>query len=256
MIIKQISIIFLLLSLFFSGCSSSFNITQEYKSIIDQTSQTEHSEEDLDEFNDEFESEEEEESDPLRGYNIFMTNVNDKLYIYVLNPIATGYDYVMPVVAREGINNFFNNILYPVRFVNNVFQGKIYNAGEETGRFVINTTIGVLGIWDPAKKYFNLEAHQEDFGQTLGYWGVGGGYHIVLPFFGPSNMRDIFSMYPDSQVNPINYSDNSLVLTTFEKVNYTSLHLGEYESIKKDAVGLYPFLKDIYEQRRNQLIKE
>ncbi len=258
---KNITYILFIIIVLFSGCSDKSNVntpTVVKSEVID---------EELDGFDSEFEDEEEEESDPLRGYNIIMTDFNDGFYTHVFKPVAKGYNYVMPQVARKSVNNFFHNLMYPIRLVNNILQGKFANATEETGRFIVNTTVGLLGLFDPAKEYLEWEPHNEDFGQTLGHWGVGGGYHIVIPFLGPSNMRDMFSMYPDSLVNPVVYNDernynltknskDSTGVFVYEKLNYGSLHLGEYEALKKDAVDLYPFLKDIYEQRREQLIKE
>ncbi|MCK5110738.1 MAG: VacJ family lipoprotein [Arcobacteraceae bacterium] len=264
MIIRAIYFI-LTISILFTGCTNNSYIDKPSANTEQSITQ----DDELDEFSDEFEDEDiEEESDPFRGYNVFMTNFNDGFYIHVFDPVAKGYDYVLPEGARKSIKNFFHNLTYPVRMVNNILQGKFENAGEETGRFIVNTTVGILGFFDPAKEHFKLKPHNEDFGQTLGYWGVGSGYHIVLPFFGPSNMRDMLSMYPDSYVNPIVYNnennsinltnstDESLMLTAYQRLNDGSLKLGDYEELKKDAVELYPFLKDIYEQHRAKLIKE
>ncbi len=221
--------------------------------------------EDLDEFEAEFEEAKQEVSDPFEGYNRAMTTFNDALITWVLEPVGKGYAYVVPEAPRRGVRHFFHNLLYPIRFVNNVLQFKIKNAGEETVRFVTNTTIGILGFWDPAKEWFGLEPHEEDFGQTLGFYGVGSGPHIVLPFFGPSNLRDTFSMYPDNfldpvgQQKPIGQTDNYVTeygIRGFKAVNEVSLRQGEWESLKKDAIDFYPFLRDSYEQMRNKQIKE
>ena len=216
----------------------------------------------FDEFEDEFgDATEEEVFDPLEGYNRFMTGFNDKLYFWVLKPIAQCYRWIVPECVRRGVDRFFTNLLYPIRLVNNVLQLKFKNAGEETLRFVTNTTVGVLGFWDPAKEWFGLEAHDEDFGQTLGYWGVGPGPHVVLPFFGPSNIRDAFSMYPDTYyLDPktvyVEGIENQVGVFVFENVNEASLRIGEYESLKKDAFDLYLFLRDGYEQMRIKEIEE
>ena len=228
-------------------------------------------------FEDEFESAEKEIFDPLSGYNTVMTEFNDGFYVYVLDPVARGYEWVMPDLAQRGVKNFFHNLLFPIRFVNNALQLKPINAGEELFRFIINSTVGIFGLWDPAKEWFDLEAHEEDFGQTLGYYGVGGVFHIVLPFLGPSNLRDMFSLYPDMQMDPVYYVENRpynlpkkegeylgmsrqavqqsnlLILKT---VNQESLRIGQYENLKKDAIELYPFLRDVYEQNRAKLIEE
>lgn len=197
--------------------------------------------------------------DPLSGYNRFMTHVNDKLYLWVLKPVAKGFEFVIPEPGRLGINRCFKNVLFPVRFVNNLLQLKIKRAGIESARFGVNTTIGVLGFGDPAKTWLNLEAYDEDFGQTLGVYGVGTGFHLVLPIFGPSNVRDAIGMIPDYFLNPITYIDDFKYragIRAVGKFNYTSLHIGEYESIKKDAVDLYLFLRDAYEQNRQMKIEE
>ncbi len=232
--------------------------------------------EEFDEFEDEFGDDVATEVyDPLGGYNRFMTGFNDKLYFWVLKPVATGYSWVVPEFARRGINNFFKNIYYPVRLVNNVLQLKFKNAGEETLRFVTNSTIGLLGLWDPAKIWFGLEAHPEDFGQTFGVWGIGPGPHIVLPVLGPSNLRDTIGLAPQwIYLNPVNNistvsdlaglekieelekTETKLGILALERVNNTSLRLGEYESLKKDAIDFYPFLRDFYEQNRQRLIEE
>jgi phospholipid-binding lipoprotein MlaA len=230
-----------------------------------------------DEFEDEFAASEQEVFDPLSGYNRVMTGFNDRFYFFVLDPVARGYRWVLPGTARRGVKNFFHNLLFPLRFVNNALQLKATNAGEEFLRFSINSTIGILGFWDPAKEWFGLEAHEEDFGQTLGYYGVGGGFHVVLPLLGPSNLRDMFSLYPDLQMDPVNYVENrpynfpkqegeylgvsrqtlqAIDLTLLKTVNTESLRIGQYENLKKDAIELYPFLRDVYEQNRAKLIRE
>ena len=120
---------------------------------------------------------------------------------------------------------------------------------------------------DPAKEYLNLNKKEEDFGQTLGYYGVGSGFHIVLPFFGPSNLRDTIAMAADSYIDPLsnsgslkykipNRTEKTLGITLFRTLNTTSLNLGQYESLREDAIDLYPFLKNAYEQNRENKIKE
>jgi phospholipid-binding lipoprotein MlaA len=291
---------FLILFLLFFGCSQhhvkqdeydySGNTQTESKAITTEdpsrdTSESEFAdnqgefdedEEAFEEFEDEFGGDEiAEVFDPFSGYNRAMTTFNDKLYFWVLKPVVKGYRWVMPDFARRGINNFFKNLYYPVRFVNNVLQLKLNNAGLETVRFVTNSTIGVLGLWDPAEVLYGLKAHPEDFGQTLGYWGVGAGPHIVLPVLGPSNLRDTIALAPDwiyldpinnlyrisEAVNPDAVTDVEKIeiiagIWTFEKINYTSFHIGEYENLKKDAVDLYPFMRDVYEQNRRNKIEE
>lgn len=222
-----------------------------------------------DEFADEFQDSKVEIFDPLSGYNRVMTSFNDGVYTYALNPVATGYTYVFPQTVRVGISNFFSNLLFPLRFANNLLQLKFQNSAEELGRFLINTTFGLAGFMDPAKTELGWEEHNEDFGQTLGHYGVGEGFHVVLPFLGPSNLRDMLGIVADSYVSPLSTTGSSDIqykipnntlenvgITAATTVNSTSLRLGQYESIKKDALDLYPFLRDIYNQARKKQIEE
>lgn len=228
---------------------------------------------DIDDFTDEFEDEfsqtQVEIFDPLSGYNRVMTSFNDGVYTYALSPVASGYTYIFPQTVRVGISNFFSNLLFPLRFVNNLLQLKFENSVEELGRFLINTTFGLAGFMDPAKTELGWEAHDEDFGQTLGHYGVGEGFHVVLPFLGPSNLRDIVGLAADGYISPIsttgssdiaykipNNSLENIGIITTTTVNSISLRLGQYESIKKDALDLYPFLRDVYNQARKKQIEE
>jgi len=260
--INYLILSFVILSIF-TNCSAN-ETEQQTPSQIVQIQDTQ--EEEFDDFEDEYQ-EDETSSNPFESYNIVMTDFNDGIYTYVYNPLVIGYKKIVPNSKGNLIKNAFQNLMFPIRFVNNIFQLKFVNSAEETGRFLINSTLGVLGLCDVAKNYFDLEAHNEDFGQTLGHWGVGGGYHIVLPIFGPSNMRDMFSMYPDAFVNPIAYTEHTpynitsgipeaLLVTTYQRINAGSLHVGEYEELKKEAITLYPFLRDVYEQHRQQQIEK
>lgn len=197
--------------------------------------------------------------DPLAGYNRFMTKVNDRIYFWVLKPAASGYAAITPRFMRKSVNRFFKNLSYPVRFVNNVLQLKFKKAGVETARFMINSTVGLAGLRDPADRWFDLEAYPEDFGQTLGVYGVGEGFHLVLPLLGPSNLRDAFAIIPDKFLEPLYYvepTEAAIALGVYDRVNYTSLHLGEYESLKGDAVDWYIFLRNAYESNRKKKIEE
>ena len=165
------------------------------------------------------------------------------------------------------IYNFFDNLYFPTRFVNNLLQGKIKNASEEAGRFAINSTLGIFGLFDVAKTKFDLYEHREDFGQTLGFYGVDGGPHIVLPIFGPSNIRDALGMIPDSYISPFDYKERRWFTVTdtltelvmaksYEEINSFSLNNNQYEKLKQDSIDLYPYLRDVYEQYRDNQIKE
>lgn len=254
-------IIFILLATFILiGCS------QKNNTIIQESEQNSISKEAS--FEDEFESEFEdikEVADPLMGYNRFMTSVNDKLYIYAYNPISKGYAFVVPELGRVGISNFFDNLKFPINFTNNILQLKFDHGIKELARFMLNSTVGLLGFIDVAS-YAGIESYEEDFGQTLGHYGVGSGFHMVLPFFGPSNLRDTLSMSVDMYASPVSYTsqpyqiprsfEEAVAVQTAYYVNKNSLHLGEYESLKKDAMDYYLFFRDAYEQKRDREIEE
>lgn len=211
-----------------------------------------------DDFEDEFSANTKEVYDPLYKYNKFMTNVNDKIILKVLKPISIGYNFIAPKPVRKSIENFFTNLMFPVRFINNLLQFKLKNSFEEVNRFVLNSTFGIGGFFDLASKN-SLPLHDEDFGQTLGYYGVKSGFPIVWPLLGESNIRDSIGLFADSFANPINYLEDRgefLFANGLKVINYTSLHVREYEELKKDAIELYPFIRDVYEQRREKLIKE
>ena len=219
-------------------------------------------------FDDEFNSKKIDSScDPLKFYNRSMTQFNDFVYMYIMGPIAKGYRYIVSKPIREGVSNVFYNIQFPIRFTNNILQLKFNNALEESARFIINSTYGLAGFFDIAKSEGGINRHDEDFGQTLGFYGVGNGIHIVLPFLGPSNLRDAIGLVADSLVNPIYYttkgsldsfkSDNLyLLLNTHNIINEYSLHVDEYENIRKNSLDLYKLLKSVYEQRRERQIQE
>lgn len=234
----------------------------ETKHIETSTKTEDENSEETSEFEDEFEDQTKEIKDPLSNYNRMMTSANDAMIIYALNPVSEVYSHILPKPLRTGINNAIHNLQFPIRVTNNLLQGKFKNVSDEVERFIVNSTVGLAGFMDPAKHYMNIPAHNEDFGQTLGHYGVGPGFHIVLPFFGPSNVRDLAGITVDAYLSPLvnvrgiegykipkNFAQSTAIVA-LHFVNKTSLHLGEYESLKKDALDLYPFLKDIYEQKR------
>lgn len=260
---KKIVIVFFL-SFLFIGCSktNSGAVTPKTDASTEQDI--------FDEF-DEFDNEYATQTtfDPLEGYNRIMTNFNDKVYIHLLDPIASSYAYIVPRGGRVAIKNFFNNLEMPVRLTNNVLQFKFKRASIEGGRFVVNTMFGLGGFFDPAKSDLGWDSYDEDFGQTLGSYGVGEGIPIVLPFLGPSNIRDSVGLVADSFISPLPYLGDHMfdynipqstamgaVIKAFKVINKTSLQLGQYESFKKDALDFYPFLRDSYKQLREQQIKE
>ena len=216
--------------------------------------------EDLDDdfFDDEFEEEPDQIADPLSMWNRAMFHFNDKLYFWVLKPLASGYKAVTPDVFRTGVKNFFRNLTTPIRLANCVLQGKREAFGIELTRFVMNTTVGVLGLGSPADNDPRLiRPDEEDFGQTLGKYGIGNGFYIVWPVIGSSTLRDTVGRVGDWFLNPINYIDPkeaSWAVWGFDKVNQTSYRIGDYESLKKAAIDPYIALRDVYIQFRTKKV--
>jgi phospholipid-binding lipoprotein MlaA len=198
-------------------------------------------------------------SDPIEPWNRAMYQFNDKLYFWVLKPVAKGYSFLVPEPGRVAVHNIYDNIKAPIRVVNNFLQLKIKQSGIELGRFLINTTIGIAGIWDPAKDCYDLKPCPEDLGQTFGHYGLGCGFYIVWPFLGPSSVRDTVGYGGDLFLNPINYIDPAYVPYAIEAhrtVNETSLHIGDYEALKQAAIDPYVALRDAYAQNRNKEVNQ
>jgi len=198
-------------------------------------------------------------ADPIEPVNRAVFKFNDKFYFWVLKPVAQGYGAVVPEPGRVSVRNLFLNAKMPVRFVNSLFQGKFRGAGTELARFGINTMIGLGGFFDVAKDKFDLDPSDEDFGQTLGFYGLGGGMYIVWPFLGPSTLRDSVGMAGDSALNPVSYIPPFGVpigLKAFEIVNKTSLDINAYDDLIAASVEPYTGVRDAYIQfRKNQIAK-
>lgn len=198
-------------------------------------------------------------ADPLESFNRAMYHFNDRLYFWVLKPVAQGYGKVVPEVARVGVRNFFSNVASPIRIVNCVFQANFVGAAKELGRFVVNTLWGFGGLLDPASdNAVNLPKQDGDFGQTLGVYGLGQGFYIHWPIFGPSSPRDTVGMIGDLFLDPFTYliaSDVLVGIKAYEKVNATSLAIGDYESLKDAAVDPYVAFRDAYVQYRLNKVK-
>lgn len=215
----------------------------------------EEEEEDLDYLEDEMEDE---IPDPLEPFNRAMFTVNDKLYFWVLKPVAKGYSTVVPEPIRLSVRNFFNNVATPIRLVNSLLQFKMKSASNELVRFGINSTFGILGLYDVAKDEMGINMQDEDFGQTLGVWGAGPVFYLYWPVLGPSNVRDSLGFVGDYFLDPVNYVNPMLdryALKIGDTVNRTSLRIGDYEEIKKDAIDPYSAFKDIYYQYRKSKIE-
>jgi phospholipid-binding lipoprotein MlaA len=199
-------------------------------------------------------------ADPLEPFNRAMHHFNDKLYFWFLKPVAQGYGKVVPEPARIGVDNFFKNITFPIRFVNCLLQANFGGAAEELGRFAINTVWGIGGLLDPAaSKEIHLSRQDEDFGQTLGSYGIGQGFYINWPIFGPSSPRDTVGLVGDAFLRPYNYLGPWYAGTgawAYDKVNDVSLNIGDYEALKGAAIDPYVAIRDAYVQHRLKKVKE
>jgi phospholipid-binding lipoprotein MlaA len=196
--------------------------------------------------------------DPFETFNRGMFWFNDKAYFYVMKPVAKGWRWIAPEPLRLGIRNFFSNLRAPIRFVNAALQGKFRDAGNELTRFGVNSTLGIGGLFDPAKEHFGIARKQEDIGQTLGHYGVGPGPYLVLPFLGPSNFRDGAGLLGDFYLSlvPVLFENRYYwIAVSGDIINYLSIDKDTYEGIKKDSLDPYLFLRDAYGQYRRNLIE-
>ncbi|MGH9173005.1 MAG: MlaA family lipoprotein, partial [Vicinamibacterales bacterium] len=176
---------------------------------------------------------------------------------YVLRPVAKGYRKVTPRPVRKGVTNFFDNLMTPIDIVNNLLQAKFVPALSDTGRLVMNTTLGIGGIFDPATDA-GIPEHDEDFGQTLAVWGVPAGPYLVVPFLGPSTLRDGIALYPDSQLTPlVKYHDSNVTdkAQILYGINTRERLLGADKAIE-DALDPYIFLREAYLQNRVYVIHD
>ena len=194
--------------------------------------------------------------DPLESFNRAMYSFNDTLDRAVLKPVAQGYNAVLPAPVNKGVSNFFSNIDDVVVLFNDILQLKFDQTLSDGARIFFNTTIGLLGIFDVASG-MDLPKHDEDFGQTLGYWGVDTGAYIVWPFFGPSNVRDTVGLIGDAYVNPlydIEPGGDRTALVVVDVIDRRAGLLSASKILKEAALDPYLFVRDAYLQRRQNLV--
>ena len=197
-------------------------------------------------------------ADPLEPFNRAMFIFNDKLYVWVMIPVAKGYSKVVEPQIRTGVKNFFFNITAPIRIINNILQGKGQAAEAEIARFLYNSTVGVLGFGNPAGKNAGLNPDPEDFGQTLGRYGIGDGFYLYLPFLGPSTLRDTVGMVGDRWISPLGFVEPwevSLGVTGYNILNNLSFRTDDYEALKEAALDPYEAFRNAYVQLRQSKIR-
>ncbi len=234
----SIAILILLFGLFISGCSSTYKPTPS-----------------------------EEIWDPFEPVNRVLFNYNDFIYEELIKPTADAYDYITPKAVQTGIGNFFSNLRYPIFLLSDITQLKFKQAGVHTARFAINSTLGLGGLIDVAKNV-DIKHHEEDFGITLGYWGVPAGPYIVLPLLGPSNLRDVIGKVVDYAANPLNYHyyfdelDElgelyvAIPTTVIPALNSINSAKKAIKSAKSASIDYYLFAQGAYHQMRNGLITD
>jgi len=217
--------------------------------------------------------------DPWEPFNTVMFEFNRKVDKYALKPVAEAYNFVLPDAVQVGIDNFFRNVRFVPRFMNNVFQAKAKGAGIEMGRFLINSTVGIGGFFDPAKHWWHLDTPDEDAGQTLAVYGVKPGPYLVLPFLPPLTLRDGIGYVTDLALDPINWlifpiiEVNHIPSIVAHKnratssiaqfgtrvgmiTNDRSLNLEKFQGVEEATLDLYAAVRNAYLQKRARAIRE
>ena len=190
--------------------------------------------------------------DPLEDFNRVVYDFNDFFDRAVMKPVAQGYQKVVPAPVDKGVTNFFANLRDVNAAVNNTLQFKLERGATSVARVLVNTTVGVLGLFDVASN-LNLQRYDEDLGQTFGYWGIGAGPYIVLPFLGPSSGRDAVGLVGDWYVNPISYVDPSSArrgLIALRLVDQRADLLAASRVLEQAALDPYEFTRDAFLQKR------
>lgn len=196
------------------------------------------------------------EHDPWESWNRAIYEFNTTTDTYLLKPVAQGYQTITPRPVRTGISNFFSNLDDLLVITNDLLQFKLSQALSDSFRFLVNSTIGIYGLIDVAS-HFGLEKHDEDFGQTLGTWGIGDGPYLVLPFWGPSNVRDSLGLAAELSLSPLDEIEESEQRTALQILDIVQTRAGllsAEELLDQAALDEYAFVREAYLQRRRNLI--
>jgi phospholipid-binding lipoprotein MlaA len=197
---------------------------------------------------------EQKNSDPWEGFNRAMFKFNDTLDRWFLKPVAKGYKVITPDPLEKGISNIFSNIGEVPSTLNGVLQGNVKGAAHDTGRFLVNSTLGIGGLFDVAKHMKLPADDKEDFGQTLAVWGVGQGNYLVLPFLGPSTVRDGFAEPVDWYTDPTTYIEHERTRWSVRFVSLVDTRASLLPLEANITGDKYTFIRDVYLDRRNYLI--
>jgi len=194
--------------------------------------------------------------DPFESFNRSMYQFNDTVDKSVVKPLAKGYNAVVPPPGRMMLSNFFSNLNDVIVTVNDLLQLKVVQAVSDTGRIAVNTTVGLFGLADVASMV-GLEKHNEDFGQTLGRWGIGSGPYIVLPLLGPSSARDGVGLYADSRASvmrKVKHVDTRNQAYATNLLGRRAALLDQETTLEEAAIDRYAFIRDAYLQHRQSLV--
>ena len=194
--------------------------------------------------------------DPIEPINRGIYSFNSTFDHYLFKPIAKGYDAVVPGPIKTGVTNVFQNVSDVQSLVSDALQLKGAKFGDDLGRVMLNTTFGIGGIFDLATP-MGIERGNEDIGQTLGYWGIGAGPYLVIPFLGPSTLRDAVGRYGDSQVNPLSYVSSVPVRNSLTGLSVVDARVGLFPAedlLNQASMDKYTFLRSAYLQRRQSLV--
>lgn len=200
-------------------------------------------------------------ADPLEPWNRFWFGFNDIVYLYAARPLYRAWEFITPADVRSGLNNFLSNALFPVRFANNLLQFRFKEAGVEFGRFIINTTcsLGFANVAKDKKTIVPVDPTGEDFGQTLGYWGAGHGFYLVLPLLGPSSLRDAIGRVGDFFAQPTLYFETPAVFWGINgglRFNAFGNMLPTYMDMKAAAVDPYLSMREAYVNLRAKQVSQ
>lgn len=230
-----------------------------FASVLTQSGYTQDNGIDLDDlFEDEFEAQSTVTiHDPFEKLNRAIFEFNDVIYNRVAKPFAQTYSNVMPDRVERGLGNVFVNLKFPSRFVSNVLQGRLSQAGRETGKFLLNTTAGIGGVFRPSDDFEALQTSDEDIGQAFGKWGLGHGFYFVMPFTGPTSLRDFVGDFADDAAEPLKtpwsqVDDDTLRLgiRVLEITNRLPALMELYDSMRRSTIDPYSSVRDAYAQRR------
>ncbi len=223
-----------------------------------------------DDFQDLFPSDDpmaiEEDYDPLETVNRFTFAINEAIDFLLLRPAAEVYRFLLPNLVQDTVRNFTRNLKAPVIWANDLFQGKDEKAATMAGRFLVNTTLGLGGLFDVADAWWDLEYHAEDFGQTMGFYGSGPGAYLVLPLFGPSSVRDGIGRGVDTLISPWSYvlaaadvgprTEIQLGTQAAGGIDLRARNIDNLDELKRDSVDFYARIRSLYLQLRRSQIRD